>query len=357
MTERTRRSLLTGLGAVTVGLAGCLDRVTDRHRDDRIAWRHRTEGTVGHLVHADDELYALTMWRALALDTDSGDVIRTELLDDPDDTVCYDAGIGVDTERVYVAGCEGMRAYTGSEVVWEATDVISMKPLTAANGLVYVGDRGLTALDATDGTVAWTALEDRTVTPPSLAGDRVYVGDDSGVVHALDAADGTEQWQHETAATRAMVPVEAEGSVYVGADVPDEDRGVVLALDPTDGREQWRADSAQVLFDTAPAVTADLVLFGSGSGQLTAHERTDGTKRWTFEADEWLVSQPTVGQDGNHAYVTSNDGRCYAVSLADGTERWRVEIGYSSSPPVLAGGFVLVGSNDGVFALESGPLG
>jgi outer membrane protein assembly factor BamB len=46
--------------------------------------------------------------------------------------------------------------------------------------------------------------------------------------------------------------------------------------------------------------------------------------------------------------VGSNDGRLYLVSLKDGQELWSYEIGQPvESSPAVAGGRIVVGSDDG----------
>jgi outer membrane protein assembly factor BamB len=52
----------------------------------------------------------------------------------------------------------------------------------------------------------------------------------------------------------------------------------------------------------------------------------------------------------------SNDGFVYAVTLADGTEVWRYEIGAPvKAPPAVAGDWILIGSDDGsVYAFKNG---
>ncbi|WP_254271642.1 PQQ-binding-like beta-propeller repeat protein [Haloarcula marina] len=357
--EYTRRRLLTTVGGLaSVGVAGCLDRVAGT-RNDRIAWRRETEGTIGALAFADGTLAVLTMWRALGFDTTGSERWRA-LLDDPDDTVCLDAGLAVGSDGdgdplVYVAGCGSTRAFGAPEgtTVWETPDVSTFAPITAADGAVYVPSGSLTALDGADGSVRWTALEDEDgVTAAGVGDETVVVGSDDGMVYALATADGSERWRTDLGDHRTQIPTVADGVAYVATSVPEDDRGQLVALDAADGRERWRVDTGQALADSRPVLAGETVLLGTASGSLHAHRRDGGDQRWRFDADDWLVTQPAVGPDGETAYVGSNDGNCYAVSLDSGERRWSVPVGYSSVPPVVHENRVFVGSHDGVFALS-----
>ncbi|MBX0324628.1 PQQ-like beta-propeller repeat protein [Halomicroarcula sp. F13] len=356
--EYTRRRLLTTVGGLgTASVAGCLDRVTGR-RHERIDWYVQTEGTIGALAPADGTLTVLTMWRALSFRADGTERWRV-LLDDPGDTVCYDSGLAVGdaggTDRAYVAGCGRVQAFRVDDgsVLWETPDVASLESITTVDGRLYVSGGGLTALDGADGTVRWTALDDADgLTPPGATAETVVVGSDAGTVYALDAADGTERWRNDLGGHRIQTPTLVDGTVYVATSVPEDDRGELVALDAADGRERWRIDTGQALADSRPVVTDDTVLLGTASGSLHAHRRDTGTQRWRFDADDWLVTQPAVAPGGGTAYVGSNDGNCYAVSLADGEQRWSVAVGYSSVTPAVDGDRVFVGSHDGLFALS-----
>jgi len=76
-------------------------------------------------------------------------------------------------------------------------------------------------------------------TAPVAAGGAVFVGDDNGIVRALDAADGTLKWKSYTAASIFFPPAVWEGRVYVGsAD------GHVYAFEAATGRLLWRFRAA-----------------------------------------------------------------------------------------------------------------
>jgi eukaryotic-like serine/threonine-protein kinase len=108
---------------------------------------------------------------------------------------------------------------------------------TVAGGVVYVGDSSpvrpgiLHALDATTGTVRWTAsLDDMLYSSPAVVDGVVYLGSGNiysdparftpGIIHAVDAATGTERWRLVLAERGGIVssPAVVGGVLYVGCD-------------------------------------------------------------------------------------------------------------------------------------------
>ncbi|NLY00378.1 MAG: PQQ-binding-like beta-propeller repeat protein [Rhodopirellula sp.] len=76
-------------------------------------------------------------------------------------------------------------------------------------------------------------------TAPIVAGETVFVGDDSGAVHALNVRDGSVRWKTYTGGAVYFPPALWQGRLYVGsAD------GHVYALEAATGRLLWRYRAA-----------------------------------------------------------------------------------------------------------------
>jgi outer membrane protein assembly factor BamB len=91
--------------------------------------------------------------------------------------------------------------------------------------------------------------------------------------------EGTETWAFETKGVGTS-PAVVDGTVYVGSGFfPDED-GIVYALDASDGTEQWTLQTSRGMGQTSPAVVdgtvylpgAHLYAVGSERGTPTATE-------------------------------------------------------------------------------------
>ncbi|WP_192918454.1 outer membrane protein assembly factor BamB family protein [Salinigranum salinum] len=142
----------------------------------------------------------------------------------------------------------------------------------------------------------WRTTADAGLSAPVVADETLFVGGDDGGVQALDARTGDERWRLPVGAS-AGTPWLLDGRLYV----PTAD--AIVALDADERTEAWRIDTPD---------RADVLVAPSGVYWLSAGE------------------PPTV----------------VAHARADGSERWRAEIGEPWSPRLLAG--------DGTVFLSSG---
>ena len=135
---------------------------------------------------------------------------------------------------------------------------LAPSPPTAAGGLVFLADDDgiVHALDAATGKARWTAHTAGPVRiPPSIAGRLAYVGSADGHVYALEAATGRLVWRFRVAPVdrRIMVfgklcstwPVHSgalvhDGTVYAAGGLINYDGTHVVALDAATGRLKWQ---------------------------------------------------------------------------------------------------------------------
>lgn len=241
-------------------------------------------------------------------------------------------------------------------------------------------------------------------------GGSLYVSSGYGVLTALDAATGKVKWTQRLDATGSGTPTVRDGLIYL---VAGDDTGWAVKADT--GRIAWQISGtpsiSNVLGAPAPALTRDLAIFAFGSGDLVATFRRGGLRRWYASVAGQrkgraaalitdVTGSPVVVGDrvyaGNHsgrtvAYdVNTGDriwtaregalgpvwpagGSLFAVSdrnqlirldANDGTLIWAVDLpGYVKDKPrkrgpifahygpVLAGGQLVVASNDGYLRL------
>jgi len=128
---------------------------------------------------------------------------------------------------------------------------------------------------------------------------------------------------------------------------------------PSSPTESWTVDFGSYQC-SSPTVGVDGTLYvGSSDGRLTALN-TDGSTRWTFQADG-QVGTPTIGPDGT-LYVgtwrgdTGNNmrGSLYAIR-PNGTQKWRFPAGdwVDSSPVLGPDGAIYVSSGGTLYAIAS----
>ena len=179
-----------------------------------------------------------------------------------------------------------------------------------SDGRVFVGtEDGAIALKlapaGTEGEVLWTAKLDSSVKASVLVvGDRVLVGNEGGVFHALDAVTGKAAWKFDT------------------------------------------ESGSEIL--SAANVSGGKVLFGSYDANLYCLDPATGKLVWKFETGGPVHSGPAV-EDG-HVFVAGCDGQLRAVSVADGKEVSAVELGgQSATSPCVSGSRLYVGNLGGEF--------
>jgi outer membrane protein assembly factor BamB len=186
---------------------------------------------------------------------------------------------------------------------------------------------------------------------PAVAGGVVYVGDDSGRVHALHAAHGKVLWVERTARGEYPVftrPAVARDTVYAGS----SSRQGICALDTADGsirrRYHWGGDVRSGI-----TVAGGIAYYGSIDGSVYAVDTATGKRHWSHPTGGPVQSTPAVA-DGI-VYFGSADYYVYALHAATGHVVWKTTTeGFINSSPAVAGGVVYIGSGDNlVYALHT----
>ncbi|MEA3638919.1 MAG: outer membrane protein assembly factor BamB [Lamprobacter sp.] len=161
---------------------------------------------------------------------------------------------------------------------------------------------------------------------PAVSGNRVYAADHSGIISALNAADGRVVWERKTGRPYSGGPdVEGE-QLAVGSS-----SGEVLLLSTRDGSQRWRAQlSSEIL--SVPRLIGDLVVVHSIDDSIYGLDINDGSQRWRFSHQAPILtlrgsSSPTPGPDGIIVGISS--GRLVYLDYTQGIPIWEVLV----SPP------------------------
>lgn len=230
--------------------------------------------------------------------------------------------------------------------------------------------------------------------PPAVAGGRVFVGTDIGVLHAFDAATGAQLW-HRTSMNAApsgrgayLAPAVANGIVYAaggttvrafqasngrqmwthplrGARVPPMvrdgrvyvvDSSNIYALDAGSGAELWRHPTQPPSTIDGQTVYAPATAYGrtyiKDSAGVTALDPATGASVWStpLPGGAWTSSERGSGPVvANHVvYVNRADSdslgsSIYAVDADTGERLWSWEApSHVYQAPAVAGGSVFV---------------
>lgn len=254
------------------------------------------------------------------------------------------------------------------KVVWSAgpfgigTYDASKSTPAVSEDRVYVGedDGLLRALDRETGAVVWSFAThqhfqelgrgDSAFTgihsSPAFDEHHVYVGDYDGWLYAVDRQDGSLVWQQLLGGSIGSSPVLDGENIFIAAEFPTPD-GKVFALRASDGLEFFQ--SAFLGHHIHGTVSLDetrkSLVVGTNDGTLLGLSASDLTRRWQQTVGGAIKS--TAAIVGDLAMVTAWDGALHAVSLGSGEPRFEVHTqDRSMSSPAVWDGIVCFGSHD-----------
>ena len=218
-----------------------------------------------------------------------------------------------------------------------------------ADGVAYVGDDSgiLYAVDAASGKQLWTAAtKDAIVSSPALDDGIVFVGSNDDSVYAFDAKSGTQLWSFATGGDVVSSPAVARGVVLVGSL-----DGKLYALEASTGKLIWEDVIGAPVF-SSPAIVGGAAYVGADNNRVRAYELATGYVLWTAFANGPVRTTPAVA--GGRVYFGSDGGRVYAVDASTGAQAWSFATnGTVRSSPAVAYDLVFVGSDDGtIYALD-----
>ena len=265
---------------------------------------------------------------------------------------------------------------------WTAGAARTATPL-ADDGVVFSVADAATALDARTGAIQWrTPLGGPVDYTPALTDDALLVATADRLV-SLSRASGEERWskplprQPNAALTAAdgvvTVPTAdagvlaydgrngslrwhermrgptqtalAGGVAYASGYRRDGDSAVLRAVDAATGERRWEVDLSH---PDAPPVRSEAGLLVCDAGSLDVRDPADGARQRTLGTFGDLLGAPPAVAEGD-AYVTSSAGDVVALSVADGSIRWRADVG------VMAGTGVTVGREAALSSVQELP--
>ncbi|MEX0341163.1 MAG: PQQ-binding-like beta-propeller repeat protein [Erythrobacter sp.] len=239
---------------------------------------------------------------------------------------------------------------------------LGASPVVGGGMLFAVGGDGrLSAFDAQTGARRWSydpGLESD-LKPSAFGGGasfdsgRVYMTDGAGDVIALDAASGSELWKVKPSGPLRGSPTIAFGSVFV---MTQDNQ--IFALNAEDGSVQWQesgsATQAGVFGVAAPAAAQGTVIAGYSSGELIAHRYENGRTLWADALARTSIST-SVGSltdidadpiiDNGRVYALGQGGRMAAYELVTGQRIWELNLA-GISTPAIAGEWIFALTDD-----------
>ena len=245
-------------------------------------------------------------------------------------------GVSVADNRIYAAGHRGdvVALDLGSgRTIWRVKTGAPLSGGTATgNGLVLVGsgDGQLFALNAANGQSRWKVRLNGEVLAPAAISERlIAVRTVDGKLHALASADGHELWSQEQAVPRLSLRGTSHPVIVGDVVLCGFDNGKVLAVNANDGSVQWEAvvtpphgrTELERLDDVdSPVSVSGQDVFAVGfQGRVAMLAIDTGQIWWSHEASSYRGL--TLGDDV--VYLSTSDGEVVALKARTGTEIWR----------------------------------
>jgi outer membrane protein assembly factor BamB len=267
--------------------------------------------------------------------------------------------IAIAGDVVYVGGLNGAvnarHRQTGQRIwLFNASGSVWGAPLVVEDTVFVVSERATHALDAQTGQARWqfdTGPHRGFVASPAYDAGLLYAAVGPNLF-AFEAETGQVRWQLNRQ-TWFYPPAVSGGSLYVG----NED-GLFHALDAQTGAARWSFPGGGPAW-SAPAIDGGLLYVGNIDHNIYALDTATGQLRWQFEAEDWAVSDPLFSDGVLYVGSGNHDRRegprhLYALDAATGTELWKflASARVLTAPALAEGKIYVVGFTGDVYALE-----
>jgi outer membrane protein assembly factor BamB len=356
---RNRRTVLAGLASTVTSIAGCNDKSTPAGTPNESPTDRPLTPTTAPSPPTDGDRPSATPRSPRTLDIGGSWPQRG-----------FDAGHSGSTEATGIP--------TNGTRYWNLRRVRSGPPVLADGLLFHVGKIGsdpsgtptvtrtreesagtahpvygqpaLFARDASDGTIAWSLpIDSGGVRWPAVDDGRVFASTGNAVL-AVDAESGTTAWREDLGDGSVGPPTVAGDWVVVplqGTVSGDEyvDEPAIVGCDAASGERRWsvqppkRQSRIAVADGTVFTVTEDF----DDTGVLLALSLADGNERWRVDVPGGFFTEPSIAGE---AILVGADDRLRALETDDGSERWSREVknvnGVAANESlVVAGGSIL----------------
>lgn len=190
---------------------------------------------------------------------------------------------------------------------------------------VFVGDDNgvLTAYTLSKGKKIWTfTCGKRIVGTPATANGIVVAGSADGSIYALKADDGSLCWKLETTQPVLGAATIENGAVYIGGS-----DHTFRKIDLISGKVIWTYDQVKGYIETKPLIAGNKVIFGAWDNILYALHKDSGKEEW-----KWTHGLPGIHYSPAAVWPVATEDKVFiadpkraltAIDLATGNTIWR----------------------------------
>ena len=263
--------------------------------------------------------------------------------------------------RVALAGGDGtvmmLDAATG-QVLWQASAGTSLTAGVGSNGrvtAVVTRDNDLVAFDEQGKEIWRRRVAAQVLTPPLVAGGRIFVNATDRSIQAYDANNGAGLWRQQQNTTDSLVlrrdgVLDAYGNTLIVGLTAN-----IYGVNPDTGAPQWGLPIGSPRGTNEIDRLADLVGGVARNGNILctrsyqnaiACVQAGGRVLWSKNASSDLG----VAVDYQNVYAVENDGRIWALNQQDGATVWtNDQLMYHSltAPLVLGARSIVIGDSRG----------
>jgi outer membrane protein assembly factor BamB len=171
---------------------------------------------------------------------------------------------------------------------------------------------------------------------PTLGHGRVYTFGATGIVNALDEADGAVVWSRNAASETGVKTPDwgfASSPLVVGDTVLVAASGDLVAYDAATGTRRWTGPARGESYSSPHLATIDgvkqvLVLSSVG---LASFALADGAVLWEHSWKGYPIVQPALTADGNVLISVTDSSGTRRLAPAHGAGGWSVEERWTSN--------------------------
>jgi protein-L-isoaspartate(D-aspartate) O-methyltransferase len=189
------------------------------------------------------------------------------------------------------------------------------------------------AARVSDGSIVWQVQLERTSHgihgSPAVVGDVVYIGAYDGTLYAFERKTGLLVWRQKIGYQVGSSPaVVSDWATLYSSHEEADGTGDVVALDARSGAVQWRRHTlAHPHSSVAVDVRRARVFVGDNLGVIYAFDARSGEERWRRELDREggkadVKTTPTVIPELGLLVFGAWSGKVYALDEESGTIAW-----------------------------------